>query len=795
MLKHNTGAKLYIRKCKSTVDVFGHQVIKWLIYVQTERKYKVPMNNIFELAFGTPFFEYKKLNGYENVNYLVKTKDGSFIFKTYLASEEMLHLIQAENEALLFLQQPASNKFPRPIPFKDASYLLHVNIDDKPQICRKLSYLEGKSLGDMQHTESLFQSLGVFLAELDVKLQHFTHPIFQTRQWEWDLQYLGLNKPFIKDIPNSRERNIIRYFFQQFEENVRPVFPELRKQMIHNDANEWNVLTQNGVVSGIIDFGDFTHSFLINELAIAIAYACFDKEDPLPWATIILKSYHEKLPLEEKEIHVLYYLIAARLCVSVCNSAHAKKVNPDNTYTSVSEKPAWQMLHRWLATNPIHVENQFRIAAGYPPKTAPSTKRVLLRRHQHISSTFSISYEKPIHMVRAAFQYMYDAHGNTFLDAYNNIPHVGHAHPKVVEAGQRQMAILNTNTRYLYDQLADYAEQLKSKFPPSLNKVYFVNSGSAASDLAIRMAKIHTGFKRIMVMELGYHGNTQAAIAISDYKFNNPKGQGQENYILKTQIPDTYKGKYTTDLKNAGALYAKDAVAQINNSQSPIAAFIAEPIVGCAGQVPLAEGYLKAVYPAIRNQGGVCISDEVQTGFGRTGDFFWGYEAQSVVPDIVILGKPIANGHPMGAVVCTDEIAKSFEKGIEFFSSFGGNPVSCAIASAVLDVIEEENLQEHAKLVGDYYQSLLSTLMKKHPCIGDVRGAGLFIGIEIVKGNSKIADPQLAKWIKNSLRKKNILVSTDGFHDNIIKSKPPLCFNQQNAKAIVDAIDEILAMR
>jgi len=395
-------------------------------------------------------------------------------------------------------------------------------------------------------------------------------------------------------------------------------------------------------------------------------------------------------------------------------------------------------------------------------------------------------------MVRSAFNYMYDAYGNTFLDAYNNIPHVGHSHPKVVEAGQKQMAKLNTNTRYLYDQLSEYAEKLVSKFPASLSKVYFVNSGSAASDLAIRITKIHTGYEKLMVMEHGYHGHTQTATDISDYKFNNPKGQGQKDFILKTQIPDTYRGKYTTNDGSAGKMYAQEAIEQIDNSDLPIAAFISEPIVGCGGQVPLADGYLKEIYPAIRKQGGICISDEVQTGFGRLGDYFWGFEAQGVVPDIVIIGKPMANGHPMGAVICTNEIAESFSKGVEFFSSFGGNPVSCAIATSVLDIIEEEKLQENAKIVGDYYKSLLLELQKKYDCIGDVRGSGLFLGIEIIKENSIEPNVELASFIKNELRNRNILISTDGPFDSVIKTKPALSFTKANAKKVVDNIDEVL---
>jgi len=235
-----------------------------------------------------------------------------------------------------------------------------------------------------------------------------------------------------------------------------------------------------------------------------------------------------------------------------------------------------------------------------------------------------------------------------------------------------------------------------------------------------------------------------------------------------------------------------DAISQLRQFDQTIAAFISEPIVGCGGQVPLAKGYLKKLYPAIREQGGVCISDEVQTGFGRLGDHFWGFEAQKVVPDMVIIGKPMGNGHPMAAVVTTSEIAESFSKGVEFFSSFGGNPVSCAIGLAVLDVIEEERLQQKAKTVGDYYKSLLQELQAKHPCIGDVRGSGLFLGVEIVIDGSMEPNTELAHHIKNELRNRHILISTDGPHNSVLKSKPPLCFTKKNARLVVDTINEVL---
>ncbi|MDY8138226.1 aminotransferase class III-fold pyridoxal phosphate-dependent enzyme [Aquimarina sp. 2201CG5-10] len=750
------------------------------------------MNKLLQEYFGFDQVEIKKLNGYDNENYKVKTSSNSYIFKTYLYTKEMYDLVEAENATLLFLKENNQKNIPDPFPFKDGSFIKVLDVNGKKSICRMLSFLEGKFIGDVTVSEKMLESLGVFLAEIDLKFQNFDNYVLKSRKWEWDIQYLNLNKDYIQDIPDAKDRSIVTYFFQQFEEYVTPVLPDLEKSVIHNDANEWNVLIEGDEVCGIIDFGDLAYSPRINELAIAITYACYDKENGLDWALPILKAYHTILPIKENEIEILYYLIAARLCTSVCNSAHAKKENPNNEYASVSEKSAWNMLYNILKINPIKAESAFRAELGFDVKQPLPIEKALDRRYNHISSILSVSYDTPIYMDRSAFQYMYDVYGNTFLDAYNNIPHVGHSHPKVVKAGQKQMAKLNTNTRYVYDLLSEYAEKLLSKFPSSLDTVYFVNSGSAASDLAIRLAKNHTKQEKLMVMEHGYHGNTQTAIDISDYKFNNPKGQGQKEYVLKTVIPDTYKGKYTQNDGTAGKMYAQEAIEQIKESEIPIAAFITEPIVGCGGQVPLAKGYLKEIYPAIRQQGGVCISDEVQTGFGRLGEYFWGYEAQEVVPDIVIVGKPMANGHPMGAVITTSKIAESFGKGVEFFSSFGGNPVSCAIASSVLDVIEEEKLQENAKEVGNYYKSLFLELKEKFDCIGDVRGSGLFLGVEIVEENTKEPDTALAHLIKNELRNQYILISTDGPYDNVLKTKPPLIFTKENAKVVVTKIAHVL---
>ncbi|MEO0572390.1 MAG: aminotransferase class III-fold pyridoxal phosphate-dependent enzyme [Bacteroidota bacterium] len=751
------------------------------------------IRRILEKEFSLEGVTVKLLNGYANKNYLVKSSQGKFVFKTYSEYQSLFEVTEAENLMLLHLQSKGLTKIPKPIAFENGSYQKLVTIEGQPNLCRLLTFVEGTFLGDVAMNVDLVRSLGRFAAKLNRNLVDFDHVALRARKWEWDLQSVLLNKKYLGDIPSPQKRSLVSYFFQQYETHVLPIIGDYRTGAIHNDLNEWNILISNNQVSGVIDFGDCAYSQLINEVAIVATYIFYASKEPLEFVAPLLGSYHAILPLEEKELTLLYWLIAMRLCTSVCNSAHAKISEPENTYATVSEKKAWTLLEKWLRIGPQKAENVFRHALGFPPKEIQSIKKILDHRNSYLSKTLSISYQKPILMERAAFQYMYDGYGNSFLDAYNNIPHVGHQHPKVVEAGQKQMGVLNTNTRYLYDVLPQYAERLLSTFPKPLNKVFFVNSGSAASDLAIRLAKAHTGFENLLVMEHGYHGNTQIGIDISDYKFNNPRGHGQASHIFKTAIPDTYRGQHTQNDGTAGNAYAQEAITTINQLSNPLGAFIAEPIVGCGGQVPLAKGYLKPIYKAIRDQGGVCISDEVQTGFGRLGEVFWGFQQQGVVPDIVVLGKPMGNGHPIGAVVTTNEIAASFEKGVEFFSSFGGNPVSCAIGMAVLEVVEQEGLQENAYEVGHYYQRCLNELQQQYDQIGNIRGSGLFLGIDIVKPGTTLPDKELAHHLKNSLRDRHILVSTDGPADNVIKSKPPMCFTRNNVEEVVENMGYILS--
>jgi len=434
----------------------------------------------------------------------------------------------------------------------------------------------------------------------------------------------------------------------------------------------------------------------------------------------------------------------------------------------------------------------------------PLSKDEIYRlRKKHVAESCILFYDpKPLQIVRARAQYMYDEQDNEYLDCINNVCHVGHCHPDVVKAGQDQMAVLNTNSRYLSELNASYAKRLTDLFPEELDTVYFMNSGSEATDFAMTLCEVYTGHRDFICVDSGYHGHVQSATSISDYKFNHPKGIGKPSNVHKMDLPDTYQGQYRGS--DAGPLYAAQAEVLVkgiqdkaNGVKSGVAGFIAESMLSCGGQIILPEGYLKTCYQTVRAAGGLCIADEVQVGFGRCGEGMWSFAMQGVVPDIVTIGKPMGNGHPMSAVVTKRAIAdRYYQRRPEYFNTYGGNPVSCAIGLAVLDVIEQEGLIEHAKTTGDYFLSKVQELYKKHTCIGNVRGKGLFLGIEFVKDrDSQAPDEATAVSMKKAMYKHMIIVSTEGKYNNIMKVKPPMTFDKANVDRFCEVLDREISDR
>ncbi|MGH9476717.1 MAG: aminotransferase class III-fold pyridoxal phosphate-dependent enzyme [Terriglobales bacterium] len=435
-------------------------------------------------------------------------------------------------------------------------------------------------------------------------------------------------------------------------------------------------------------------------------------------------------------------------------------------------------------------------AAAFPPVAAPAAG-TLAARKVLLGNNLSVAYRHPLKIVRGWMQYLYDDSGRAYLDAFNNVPLVGHSHPRVVQAAQQQLGLLNTNTRYLHDTVVHYAQRLTELLPEPLRVCYFLNSGSEANELALRLARTRTGREDILVLEHAYHGHTSTLVDISPYKFDGPGGGGRKPWVHVAPLADDYRGPYRRGDAQAGARYARH-IAQIfervGAQGRAIAAFIAETLPSVAGQIVFPPGYLAAAYGHVRAAGALCIADEVQAGFGRLGKHLWGFESQDVVPDIVVLGKPIANGFPLAAVVTTREIAASFDNGMEFFSTFGGNPVSVAAGLAVLDVLAGEGLQQNAGRVGHALQARLLDLQTRHELLGDVRGMGLFLGLDLVRDRTTRAPAtEEAAYITNRLRDRGILTGTDGPHHNVIKLRPPLCFSAADADLLVAVLDSVLA--
>jgi 4-aminobutyrate aminotransferase-like enzyme len=369
---------------------------------------------------------------------------------------------------------------------------------------------------------------------------------------------------------------------------------------------------------------------------------------------------------------------------------------------------------------------------------------------------------------------------------------VGHCHPKVVEAAQQQYEKLNTNTRYLDETIVNYAKELTSTFPEGLDVCFFANSGSEANDLALRISRNYNQSKEIIVLDSAYHGNLSSLVEISPYKHNGPGGSGTPEHVHVIPTPDQYRGKYRgEECSGQYVQEVQNAIETIQNNGKNVSAFIAEALMGCGGQLILPKGFLKESFTKVKNAVGVCIADEIQIGFGRMGSHFWGFESEGAIPDIVTMGKSMGNGHPLSAVVTTQEIADTFNNGMEYFNSIGGNPVSCAVGQAVLDVIKEEGLQENALKVGSYLLEQLKYLQNQHDLIGEVRGRGLFIGIELVKDELVPAGAE-SQTIVNHMKDKGLLLSTDGPDHNVIKIKPPLVFNKGNADELVKKLDETM---
>jgi len=451
-------------------------------------------------------------------------------------------------------------------------------------------------------------------------------------------------------------------------------------------------------------------------------------------------------------------------------------------------------LWRELCPNPAAILNLPDIKTAYPQIEKAD---VLAARQTKFGDNLKLTYANPVMFLRGWKHYLFDEWGQPYLDSYNNVPHVGHAHPRIAAAAFDQLKRMNANTRYLHPAQIAFADKITAKLPDALNVCFFVNSGSEANELALRLARAHTGGKDMITPDHGYHGNTTGAIDVSAYKFNAKGGIGQPDWVHLVDVADDYRGQFRRDDPDRAEKYARlidEAINVITSKKGKLAGFIAETFPSVGGQIIPPVGYLASVYKKIRASGGVCIADEVQTGLGRLGSYYFGFEQQNIIPDIVVLGKPIGNGHPIGVVITTREIADSFACGPEYFSTFGGSNLSCRMGKEVLDIVDEEGLMENARIMGDLLITGLQGLQNKYDIVGDVRGYGLFIGVDLVTDStSRKPATQVAEYVKNRMRENRILMGTEGPFDNILKIRPPLTIEEDDVAMILTVLDQVLA--
>ena len=746
----------------------------------------------------------RSLPGEYDLNFDVTAATGRFVFKVMRADcdpqfvEMQIAAMETARAAGL------ANAIPNVIRTnKGATHTTVVTEAGEYRIAWLISFLPGTLMAHVEPwSPALATSIGELLGRLDRALVNFDHPLLD-RELKWDLRRADWIVNDTAAIRNPERRARIERVASRFVREVKPRLDLLRRSPIYNDANDMNIFVgkhsgdDDDRATGIIDFGDMIRGPRVCEPAVAMAYAMMGPGDPLARGAALASAYHHAYPLTEEEIAILAPLTQVRLAVTVTNAALQRSENPDNRYLTISEAPAWRLLDYIDTIGHDVFERTIRDACSDMP--APSrhaaTTSLLARRHLVTPANQMLSYDNPLHLVRGSRHFLYDADGVEYLDVYNNVPHVGHAHPHVVDAVARQMALLNTNTRYLQDVHVDYAERMLARLPAHLKKIVFLNSGSEANELALRLARAATGARDMIVMDHGYHGNTTGAMDISPYKFMSPKGPGvAPDWVHVTSQADVYRGNHRGE--GAADLYVADFRAvldRVTQSGRQLAGFICECLPSVGGQIVLPPGYLNAVYAMVRAAGGICIADDVQTGLGRLGQWFWGFQQQDASPDVVVWGKPLGNGFPLAAVAMTDEIAESFARGPEFFSTFGGSSAACAAGTAVLDVLRDEDLPARARVTGETLLSGLKSLGQRHEKIGDVRGYGLFLGVELVRDrNHRYPATNEAATVNNLLRENRVLLGLEGPDNNVLKIRPPMSFDAAAAEQLLTRLDEAL---
>lgn len=741
------------------------------------------------------------LSGERDQNFRVDSADGkSFVLKIANVAEADLRL----DFQLKALDHIAATDpelpVPRTIAAVDGRKMISLQLRGHLIRARLVSHLPGKPALLTQTTPLFRRRLGLLTAKLDRALADFDHPGADDRLI-WDLQHAGALASKVALIADIDRRALAERATQRFITKVEPEIGKLRQQVIHNDFNQNNVLRDEttAAISGIIDFGDMVRSPLVNEVAIAIAHQLYRQNDPLAVACEFLEGYSAVLPLEEAEIGLLPDIIAMRLAAREIIAAwrQGAKSGP-STYSGVISAMGWEALARWTALDQRQMVARLVAAGRAPPKAAKATgdaefDQLLGRRQAYLGPLYKEFYRQPFFPVKGEGVWVTDHRGRRYLDAYNNVPHVGHCHPHVVEAVARQAATFNSNTRYPSDVIVQYAERIAATMPEPLKVCIFVCSGTEANELAWRIACANSGGNGAIVTRAAFHGNSTVIGALDT---STIPADRLEPWVATVPAPEFAGHRADRPLPQAQdyAQSYRDAAEQLTHRGFQPAAFFVCPAFASDGLHMPPKGFIEPAVAELRNAGALIVADEVQTALGRTGDHFWGFQHAGFTPDIVTMGKPMGNGLPLAVVVTSRELVEGFLKRGRYFNTFGGNQVAAAAGMAVLDVVEKENLQENALKVGASLRQRLAALMPRHGMIGDVRGSGFFAGVEIVRDRESDApDPDKARTVIEALLRRGVLVGITGAERNLLKIRPPMVFTREHADLLVTALDEALA--
>lgn len=731
----------------------------------------------------------QRLYGERDQNFRIRPAEGDGIILKFLSPSEDAAMVELQTTLLDHIARMDPG-LPVPRVQKTLRGEAYTRVPDDagtPHIVRALHFQPGRILEGEEPSPLLLHDAGATLARLDRAMANFFHPAAAQRI-VWDLRRIVELRPSAALIQSPEARHLIEGVLDRFIAFL-PELARLRHQLVHNDLHPGNILineTASGV-TGLLDFGDLIHAPLVFDIAITAAETTGSTIPPIDYAAAVIAGYNSVSPLEDAEFPALFEAIIARHALSATIHAWRQHNNPEGaeklTALSGLSVPA---IDAFLSAGRDAVVAKFRAAAA---SGLSGNRATLAARRQHVLGRgLELSYREPVHLVRGEGVFLYDPDGRRYLDAYNNVPAVGHGRPEVVQAIARQMGALCSNTRYLHETVVDYAERLTATMPEGLETCLFVNSGSEANDAAWRIAKTVTGRSGALVMANAYHGVTDVVAALSPYY--GPFVQPLAPFVQPLESPDVYRGRFTG--ADAAARYAADADRAIRALQAKghgVAALILDSAFVSNGILDVPEGYVAAIAAKVRAAGGLVIGDEVQSGFGRLGDHFWGFARHGVIPDLVTLGKPMANGHPTGAVVTRRELLRAFTDKVDFFSTFGGNPVSAAAALATLHVLQSEHLQDNAHSTGKLFRDGIRDLAALYPALGDVRGSGLMIGVEIVKDRaSRQPDGDFAKQIANRMRENGVLIGTEGPDGNVLKIRPPLPFGPAHAAQALAAL-------